>query len=772
MYLKTRVASYAVCLAVIPLLLACAVVGFQAYQLSEEALQDEVMSSLISRRDMKKSEIEGYLKTIQKQVAAQAQSIMLREAASDFVAAYGNYTTQLQESGQTYDQSRVRSYYSSQFDEVYKERNLKSAGVGKLISELAETSLALQDRYIASNPNPLGEKDKLDFAADATDYESAHKRYHSSLRDFLQRFGYYDIFIVSPQGDIVYSVFKELDYATSLTTGPYKQSGLAEAFNNAKSLSAGEVSFTQFQPYTPSYESAAAFAASPIYSEGGLSGVLVFQMPVDEINRVMTFGGNWENQGMGFSAEVYLVDSQHKILNNSRFFQEDKAGFLDMLNTLGFNATTISQIDLYDTTVGLMPVQSKGVEEALNGSSGVSIFDDYRNVSVMSAYAPLNFAGLNWVIVSEVDIEEAFEPVEFLRSSLQFNVTVFALIALVLSVVLGMWIAGSISKPIQLISERVQLIAKELDFRTQLPEQGDHEIKELAVSVNTLVAGLRDSLSRVLSATNKLGENAADIKGMTEDMAKAAERQAQESTMVATAATQMQSTAQEVARNAATTADNTQESLSSAQQAQQLAVGSSDMSGVLSDEMEHVAGLLQQVAKETESIGTVLEVINGIAEQTNLLALNAAIEAARAGEQGRGFAVVADEVRQLAQRTQSATTEIDQMIGGLQGRSQEAVTAMEKDKQITADFVTGSQTITDSIARVADLVSHISDMNLQVATAAEEQTSVVDEISQNAEAISEVATLNSERSTRLLANASQLDQLAFELREVVENYQV
>jgi methyl-accepting chemotaxis protein len=555
-------------------------------------------------------------------------------------------------------------------------------------------------------------------------------------------------------------------------SGPYRQSGLAEAYKNAKGLSTGQVYFTQFEPYTPSYEAATAFASSPIYEDGTLVGVLVFQMPVDQINRVMTFNGDWDAQDMGESAEVYLVDSRRRILNNRRQFQEDKEGFLGVLYDLEFNEDLITQIDVYDTTAGILPINSPAVDDALGDGEGFLTFTDYRNVEVMSAFAPLDFAGMNWVILSEVDVEEALEPVAFLRSTLLVNVVIFALGALVLSVGLGVWIARSITNPIQLVSERVQQVARELDFREQLPEEGDHELKELAVSVNTLVSGLRDNLSSVLEATHKLSSNAEDIKSMTGDIAQAAEQQAQESTMVATAATEMQSTSQEVARNAATTADNTRDSLTSAQQAQKLSANSSEMSEVLSAEMEHVSGLLQQVAKESESIGAVLDVINGIAEQTNLLALNAAIEAARAGEQGRGFAVVADEVRQLAQRTQSATTEIDQMISSLQGRSQEAVTAMEKDKQITAEFVTGSQNIADAIGHVAELVSSIADMNIQVATAAEEQTSVVDEISHNAETISEVAGLNSERSSRLLSNADQLDQLAKQLQDVVANYQV
>lgn len=772
MYLKTRVASYAVCLAVIPLLLACAVVGIQAYQLSEEALQDEVMANLISRRNLKKSEIEGYLKSIQEQVAAQAKSVMLREASREFSDTYDVYLAQLEENAVSYDSSRVQRYYREQFDELYQQRNLKSANVDQIFSQLSPTAVALQDAYIGNNTHPLGEKDKLALPNDGSEYQDMHERYHSTLQDFLQRFGYYDIFIVSPSGNVVYSVYKELDFATSLVSGPYRQSGLAEAYQKAKGLRVGEVYFTQFESYTPSYEAAAAFASSPIYEDGTLVGILIFQMPVDTINQVMTFNGDWDAQDMGESAEVYLVDSSRRILNNRRQFQENKEDFLGLLYDLELNEELITQIDVYDTTAGILPVNSQAVEDALSDGEGFLTFTDYRNIEVMSAFAPLDFAGMNWVILSEVDVKEALEPVAVLRSNMQMNVIIFALGALVLSVGLGIWIARSITNPIQQVSDQVQQVARDLDFREQLPEKGDHELRELAVSVNTLVSGLRENLSSVLEATHKLSSNAEDIKGMTGEIAQAAEQQAQESTMVATAATEMQSTSQEVARNAATTADNTRDSLESAQQAQQLSVNSSEMSEVLSAEMAHVSELLQQVARESESIGAVLDVINGIAEQTNLLALNAAIEAARAGEQGRGFAVVADEVRQLAQRTQSATTEIDQMISSLQGRSQEAVTAMEKDKQITAEFVTGSQHIAESIGHVAELVSSIADMNIQVATAAEEQTSVVDEISHNAENISDVAGLNSERSSRLLSNADQLDQLAKQLQDVVANYQV
>lgn len=145
MYLKTRVASYAVCLAVIPLLLACAVVGIQAYQLSEEALQDEVMANLVSRRNLKKSEVESYLKNIQEQVAAQAQSVMLREASREFSDTYDVYVAQLEENTISYDPARVQRYYREKFDEVYQERNLKSANVDQIFAQLSNTAIALQD---------------------------------------------------------------------------------------------------------------------------------------------------------------------------------------------------------------------------------------------------------------------------------------------------------------------------------------------------------------------------------------------------------------------------------------------------------------------------------------------------------------------------------------------------------------------------------------------------------------------------------------------------
>ena len=249
--------------------------------------------------------------------------------------------------------------------------------VDAILNSLDADSIALQHQYISANPNPLGEKDSLIAANDQSEYSALHAKYHPHIRDFLQKFEFYDIFLVDPDtGDIVYSVFKELDYSTSLIDGPYANTGIGEAFKKANA--SGEVSsvaLTDFAPYTPSYEDPAAFIASPIYENGVKLGVLIFQMPIDRINNIMTYNQSWKDQGMGDSGETYLVGADTNMRSLGRFIVDDKQGYLDVLKSTGTDSSLVDLIALKDTTIGLQAVHSPGSEKA----PGRRIW--YRNLS-------------------------------------------------------------------------------------------------------------------------------------------------------------------------------------------------------------------------------------------------------------------------------------------------------------------------------------------------------------------------------------------------------
>ena len=198
----------------------------------------------------------------------------------------------------------LEAYYKNQFNVEYQKNNPgKNTPISEWLAKLDDHSLVMQYLYIASNKNPLGSKDQLEQATDGSPYSALHGQVHHIIRNFLYKFGYYDIFLVEPQkGYVVYSVFKELDYATSLLSGPHANTNLGDSFRQA--LKAGQqgqanaVALVDYKRYPPSYEAPAGFIASPIMDAGKLIGVLVFQMPIDRLNAIMN-----EREGMGKTGE-------------------------------------------------------------------------------------------------------------------------------------------------------------------------------------------------------------------------------------------------------------------------------------------------------------------------------------------------------------------------------------------------------------------------------------------------------------------------------------
>ncbi len=334
-------------------------------------------------------------------------------------------------------------------------------------------------------------------------------------------------------------------------------------------------------------------------------------------------------------------------------------------------------------------------------------------------------------------------------------------------------IANMVVKPLMAAVNAMTDIAEgEGDLTYRLDSNGNDEIAQLGHAFNQFVTKIHGVVSEVISSTTQLSSAASELSIVTGQTSDGVVRQQMETEQVATAMNEMTSTVQEVARHAEQAAEAAQNANSQSQSGKQIVNASINSIGALEAEISNASGVIAALQTDSENIGTVLDVIRGIAEQTNLLALNAAIEAARAGEQGRGFAVVADEVRTLASRTQESTQEIQSMIEQLQGGAQQAVTVMKASQERATETVEHSSQAGESLNSIAGSVAQINDMNLQIASAAEEQTAVAEEINQSVVSITDIAREASESMQQIAGSTESLAKLSAHLDQLVGNFKV
>lgn len=772
MKISSKIILATVLLSGIGIFTAGSLVGWKSSSVASDALEKRAFEQLVAIREMQKNRIERYFSTIVKEITTLSNDRMVMDMMEEIPQSFFGYKdeTSYKEVGE------LNGYYTQMFDEEYLSQNPSStaSSISKL-EQLSDNSKLIQHAYISGNSHPLGSKNQLVQAEDGSKYSELHKKYHPHLNQYLEAFGFYDIFLIEPEtGYVVYSVFKELDFATSLLSGPYKETGLAEAFRLANaSAEKNETFLVDFKPYFPSYEAAAAFISSPIFSsEGKKLGILVFQMPIDEINSLMTFKGEWAKMGLGVSGETYLVGSDNLLRSQSRFLLDDKEGYFKALLAAGTASKIVDKISASGSAIGYQKVESEGANAALSGQTAIKAIKDYRNVDVLSAFAPLEIEGVEWAILSEIDVAEAMKDKDEMLVTIWQVISVIILILLPLTLVAGFLVGRGISNPINSFISQVNKVADEKDLTTRINYQGNDELFSLATSFNQLMQGLQEVLNSVeeLAATllDSTGKMLVNIGETTEQT----QMQSNNADSVAVATNQLLATIQEVAKNAANASDSVRDTENKCQETSHVAERlESDMSE-LNVQMNLASASIDKLAKESESIGSVLDVIQAIAEQTNLLALNAAIEAARAGEQGRGFAVVADEVRTLASRTQQSTEDIREKINSLQHETQTTVKMVTSSSQMANSSIGACEENRKILSEVLALISQLSDMNMQIATASEEQSSVVGEINQNITEIAGTSQNISSKAELSKDDVHNLSSLVVSLEERMREFKL
>jgi len=343
--------------------------------------------------------------------------------------------------------------------------------------------------------------------------------------------------------------------------------------------------------------------------------------------------------------------------------------------------------------------------------------------------------------------------------------------ALILAALAGfsMLLIRSITGPLRATVTTLEKAAEgRTDLTVRLPTHGRDELVQMARSFNTLMEAAGGVVGQVGQANLKLMTASEDLSQITSGAQRDAERQESETISLAAAMNEMVATVQEVARSASLAADSTKQTEAEAAQGRRMVEQTMQEIADLTGDLSQARSVVEKLAKDSHDIGTVLDVINGVAEQTNLLALNAAIEAARAGEHGRGFAVVADEVRSLAQRTQRSTREIHEIIERLQSGATTAVERMARNAEKAQSTMDQAARAGESLNAITVAVSTINEMNLQIATAAEEQTATAEEINRSVNGIRNTAGSAGQTVTRTRAASTELRLLAQELGGQIE----
>jgi methyl-accepting chemotaxis protein len=745
MKIRTRLMGALLACGIVPML-TVGVVSFQLgdgqaetlVQEAKQAIEERAMAQLTAVSAARKADITHCFGGISAHVRSLASLHDVQTGLSGLSQAMTNLAQNATPAQIEEARRELGSYYSGDFDAEYRKKNGgQASGIGAALAQADAVTVMAQLHYVKRNPHPLGQKFQLSQANDGSAYSEHHPDLHAEMVAAKDAFGYYDVFLVDASGRVVYTVFKELDYATSLQSGSWAQTNLGQLFRTLQNTPEGETAMTDFAAYKPSYDDPAAFLGAPVFANGQRIGAVVVQMPIDRINAVVS-----ATDGMGKTGEVVLVGSDHLMRSDSRHNPDTHSVAASFRNPKTGSMATVE------------------VDEALVGKTGQKISTDTDGAEEVVVWQPIEVLGQRWAMLAKVETSEimgAIEVMEQQRASLRTTMLGWTIgMTLVASVVIAAisWLLSrQITTPIHRTVVALKDIAEgEGDLTARLDAERADELGEMGAWFNKFLGRLQETVKSIAHKATGVSAASTQLTATAQSLAQSAERTQAQSSQVAAAAEQMSANMSSV-HQSTDAMSGTFRTVAAAVEEMTASIGEVAKSA---DNAAKVAGTAAQLTRSSNDkvsalgaaaneIGRVIETIQDIAEQTNLLALNATIEAARAGEAGKGFSVVANEVKDLARQTAEATQDIRQRIERIQASTTESVNAIAAIDQVIVQVSQSSLAIATSVAEQRSATQEISSNLAQ-------STRTIDSVSKN---VSESVTASREISKSIAEVDSQ-----------------
>lgn len=684
------------------------IISFYSLNTSRTELEKNAFNKLSAIRDSRNETLVRYLEMISSQILTYSHNKMIVDAAKDFSYALKKISPANKE-----EITELKNYYTSKFAIEYKNKTNKESPYNETVSLLSPESQLLQHAFISSNPKPLGSKHLLDETNIVPEYSSFHKIYHPIIREFLDKFYLYDIFIIDiNSNNIVYTVFKELDFATNIISGPFKDSNLAKVYKEAKEINnKEEFKIVDFQTYGPSYEAPASFIAAPIWSGDQKIAVLVFQMPLGTINTIMS-----DRSGLGQTGESYLIGADKRLRSDVHNNKE-----MNIFNS--FNKEKL--------------INSENIKNAIDFNSGENYTLNYDNHEVLASYRKISYSKLPWIIFTEISKKEAFLEANKLRQ----RSILFILITLFIVIAISLYITSKLSNQLEDVVEVFSGSAHDVQNSSQKIDLISHKLYKTVqeqISSITKSAVAMDEISAMIKNNTKSSEKASNLSSDSKDSA-------------------------EKGKNTV---------LKMIEEVKEISKSYDDIEKSVEKNIEDNQKIIQvisEIAKKTT-------VINEIVFQTKLLSFNASVEAARAGESGKGFAVVAEEIANLAAMSGQAANEINSMLSSSQNQvkdfsemSQKRISSILSSGRVKV--VSGTR-VADlcmmELNNILDSINQLDESIKEITFAITEQSIGVEEVNTAMKYLENTTHDTTDMSEKSKAASVHLRQQSAALRESIQ----